>query len=89
MKFNTFLQGRSSARWRTTKPSTLRRHVYGKQQGINEEIHRELSDICSDLRSETQDIRTEIRSTRNTLLMVNLLLWVATIGTMVGFFVTQ
>jgi hypothetical protein len=72
-------------------------------EGINEEIRRELGgihtqleglrtearDIRSDFSNEQRDLRTEIRSTRNTLLMVNLLLWVATIGTMVGFFVTQ
>jgi hypothetical protein len=81
-------------------------------ESINEEIHRELVGIHTQLR----DIRAEIgvwamtfaprcgmramtfvtsnetcaemRSTHNTLLIVNFLLWVTTIGTMVGFFVT-
>jgi hypothetical protein len=54
-------------------------------EGVLERMAQEQSELRQDMREMRQDIRSRF----NTLLMVNFLLWVATIGTMVGFFVTQ
>jgi hypothetical protein len=60
-------------------------------ESINEGIHRELGGINSQLESlrpEIRDVRRGMESRFNTLPLVYFLLWIATIGTMVGFFVT-
>lgn len=49
-------------------------------------IRAEMSDLRAEIRSVRQDLQTEIRSVRNTLLMVTLLMWMTTIGTLLGLF---
>ena len=46
----------------------------------------ETQQMRNDSRQEAQEIRSEIRSRFNTLLIINIALWVTTIGTLVGFF---
>ena len=55
-------------------------------QATRTEYQQGIQELRTESRQEHQEIRREIRSRFNTLLIVNLALWVATIGTMVGFF---
>ena len=50
------------------------------------EFQSETQQMRNDSRQEAQEIRSEIRSRFNTLLIINIALWVTTIGTLVGFF---
>ena len=50
------------------------------------DIQAEISDIRGEMRAMRQELYTEIRSGRNTLLMVSLLMWITTIGTLLGLF---
>ena len=53
---------------------------------IRSEIRSTRQDLQAEIRSTRQDLQADIRSTRNTLLMVNLVLWITTIGTLFGLF---
>ena len=55
-------------------------------QQMRTEFQAETQQMRNESRQEIQEIRVEIRSRFNTLLIVNVALWVATIGTFVGFF---
>ncbi len=54
--------------------------------GIAEVTQSQLGEIRWEMRALRQDLQAEIRSTRNTTLKVNLVLWMTTIGTLFGLF---
>ena len=59
----------------------------GSQLGdIRAEIRSTRQELETEIRALRQDLQTEIRSVRNTLLMVTLLMWMTTIGTLLGLF---
>lgn len=60
----------------------MRQDIQAEMGGLRTEIHS----TRQDLQAEIGELRTEIRSTRNTTLMVNLVLWMTTIGTLFGLF---
>jgi chromosome segregation ATPase len=49
-------------------------------------LRGEMSDLRAEIRAMRQELYAEIRSNRNTLLMVTLLMWMTTIGTLLGLF---
>ena len=66
----------------------MRTEFQAETQQMRTEFQAETQQMRTESRQETQEIRVEIRSRFNTLLIVNIALWVATIGTFVGFFLT-
>jgi hypothetical protein len=66
----------------------MRAEFHRENQQMRTEFQAETQQMRTESRQETQEIRVEIRSRFNTLLIVNIALWVATIGTFVGFFLT-
>jgi hypothetical protein len=63
--------------------------IPGKMGGRRAEMSEErgqISDPRTEIRSTRQDLQAEIRSTRNTTLMVNPVLWMGAIGTRFGLF---
>ena len=64
----------------------MRAEFYRETQQMRTEFQAETQQMRAEFRQEVQEIRIEIRSRFNTLLIVNVALWVATIGTFVGFF---
>ena len=64
----------------------MRAEFHRENQQMRTEFQAETQQMRTESRQETQEIRIEIRSRFNTLLIVNIALWVATIGTFVGFF---
>ncbi len=64
----------------------IRAEFHRENQQMRTEFQAETKQMRSESRQEIQEIRIEIRSRFNTLLIVNIALWVATIGTFVGFF---
>jgi hypothetical protein len=63
---------------------TIRDPRVDRLEGVLERIAAEQSELYQDMR----DVRAEIRSRFNTLLTVNLVMWVPIIGTLIGLFVT-
>ena len=64
----------------------MRAEFHRETQQMRTEFQAETQQMRAEFRQEVQEIRIEIRSRFNTLLIVNVALWVATIGTFVGFF---
>ena len=64
----------------------MRTEFQGETQQMRTGFQSETQQMRNDSRQEAQEIRSEIRSRFNTLLIINIALWVTTIGTLVGFF---
>ena len=64
----------------------MRAEFHRENQQMRAEFQSETQQMRNDSRQEAQEIRSEIRSRFNTLLIINIALWVTTIGTLVGFF---
>ncbi len=64
----------------------MRAEFQNEIQQMRAEFQGETQQMRNDSRQEAQEIRSEIRSRFNTLLIINIALWVTTIGTLVGFF---
>lgn len=68
---------------------TLRDPRVDRLEGIMERIASEQSEIRQDMRDLRAELITEIRSRLNTLLTVNLVMWVTIIGAIIGVIFTR
>jgi hypothetical protein len=57
-------------------------------EGVLERIASEQTELRQDMRDLRSKVLTEIRSRLNTLLTVNLVMWISIISTLMGLFFT-